>query len=156
MKRHTFLTAILALFLSFGMVSCENNDDKPQKENKPFVLSDFSHSECKNQTKGTAKTKEILVIKADGKKLNISHINTIFNCCPDELIVKSERKENTVIISEDEKENGCKCLCPYDLKYKIGELPYGKYHFVLKKAGKVFFKFDLDFSANTDEVIEIR
>ncbi len=155
MKRHTFLTITLALFLCFGMVGCENNDENIQKQDGDFELIDFSHSGCKNQTKGIASEKEFLELKAVGKHLKITHKNTIFNCCPDELFVTAKIKKNIITLEEVEKGASCNCICPYDLEYKTDKLFYGKYHIILKQYNENLIEFDLNFQPNAEKVIII-
>ncbi len=115
MKR-TFLTTILAIFLFIGFLACNDNEEEC---NCPFSVSEFSHTECKNQTKGVAEA-EYMKLKAEG---------------------------NYIIVS--------KCICPYDLKYKLGKLKHGKYRIVLKKNNNPVTEFDIVFNDELDTTVSI-
>jgi len=62
--------------------------------------------------------------------LSLKHINTCFNCCPDEVYGDVYVIGNLIRIVEDEYFEigvGCPCLCLYDLDFKISNLPPGTY-----------------------------
>ncbi|UCD95568.1 MAG: hypothetical protein JSU69_05825, partial [Candidatus Zixiibacteriota bacterium] len=65
----------------------------------------------------------------DGESfLQLRHINGRFNCCPEELLADISVNENLITIRESERlDEGCFCLCFYDLDYEIENLPPGEY-----------------------------
>ncbi len=152
--RRAFLTTILAAFLLLGIYSCENNEEKIENKENTLSISDFTHSNCKPNTKSLF-GKEYLELEAEDKFLKVKHINATFNCCPSKLLVNSKISNDTITINEDEKDGVCNCICTYDLDYKIGTLEYGKYHIILNKMNSVFYEFDLDFNSETNEVVNI-
>lgn len=65
--------------------------------------------------------------------LSIKHINAGFNCCPGVLSCPVTVGKNSIQITETESEQGCKCLCLYDLIYEITGVPEGKYQIEIKE-----------------------
>jgi hypothetical protein len=59
--------------------------------------------------------------------LELHHINAGFNCCPREITAVIDINDNIIVIEEREAEQGCFCLCLFDLNYKIEGLKPGKY-----------------------------
>jgi hypothetical protein len=59
--------------------------------------------------------------------LELHHINACFNCCPREIVAHIDINDNVIIIEESEAEQGCFCLCLFDVNYKIEGLQPGKY-----------------------------
>ncbi len=151
MKTAKILTTFSVLFLFVGFLACNDNEEEC---NCPFSVSEFSHSECKNPTKGAAEA-EYMKLKAEGKYIIVKHMNVVFNCCPKEITVTSAIDNYTIVINEREKEQGCKCICPYDLKYKLGKLKHGKYRIILKKNNNPVTKFDIVFNDELDATVSI-
>ncbi len=156
MKPRLLITTILASFLFIGIVGCDDKEEKSNEQSIFTGVKDLSHTECKAETKAFL-GKEYLNLKAEGKYLAVEHINAVFNCCPGELSVTSKVSNDTIFINETEKEAGCKCICPYDLNYKVGALEYGKYHVILSQmdANTILVEFDLNFNSETTETINI-
>ncbi len=142
MKSTLFKTLILSLLLSLGVVGCDDKNEKPNEQTVFTGAKDLSHTDCKTATKSSER-KEYLELSEADKYLAIKHINAVFNCCPGELLVTSEVRNDTIFINETEKEAGCKCICPYDLEYKVGALDYGKYHVILSDSKSYKVKFSL-------------
>lgn len=154
MKKQTILLAIISLFLLFVGVGCDKED-----KSSDFKVKDLFHTNCKQNTRSSQQVKmeEYLQLKTvDKDYLDVQHINVEFNCCPGELIVDSTISNDTIFIHETEKEQGCKCLCKYDLKYKLGSLKYGKYHVILKKMNWTVVMFDIEFNPQTNKTIYIK
>ena len=59
--------------------------------------------------------------------LELHHINAGFNCCPRVITAVININDNVIVIEESEAEQGCFCLCLFDLNYKIEGLMPGKY-----------------------------
>ena len=60
--------------------------------------------------------------------LQMTHINGRFNCCPEELLADISVNDSIITIVESERlDDGCFCLCLYDLDYEIENLPPGYY-----------------------------
>lgn len=59
--------------------------------------------------------------------LVLRHINAGFNCCPGEIRADIEFNGNVITITEKEVEQGCDCLCLFDLDYEIINLAPGEY-----------------------------
>jgi hypothetical protein len=57
----------------------------------------------------------------------LKHINAGFNCCPGDITAEIEFKGNLIIITESEQEQGCHCLCLFDLDYEVTNLSPGRY-----------------------------
>jgi hypothetical protein len=59
--------------------------------------------------------------------LVLRHINAGFNCCPGEITAEIDFNNSLITISEREQEQGCKCLCLFDLDYELINLAPGVY-----------------------------
>lgn len=71
---------------------------------------------------------DCLQYRYDGQNtLTIKHLNAAFNCCPGEIQADIEFIGDKIIITEYEKEYGCKCICLYDVEYEIKDLVPGTY-----------------------------
>lgn len=64
----------------------------------------------------------------DNRMLIIKHINAGFNCCPESLWCTVTYRNDTILIQEFEKQQGCKCTCLYDLDLEVAGVESGKYH----------------------------
>jgi hypothetical protein len=63
---------------------------------------------------------------ADGT-LMLKHVNAGFNCCPGEITADITISGNAITIVEHERMGGCRCLCLFDVNYKVFKLPAGTY-----------------------------
>jgi hypothetical protein len=59
--------------------------------------------------------------------LVLKHVNAAFNCCPGEIVADIEFTGNTITITENEKEYGCRCICLFDLDFEVNNLLPGTY-----------------------------
>jgi len=143
-----FLLAVIVLF-----TNCDNQEPETQ-ESFTAKLSNFTHSDCKNNTKKSSDNRETIVLKTvNSNELKVNHSNTVFNCCPGELTAKFKISGDTIFIDENESENYCNCMCPYDFEFYIEELKFDSYVFVIRKYNLEHFKFTFNFTATTDTVI---
>ncbi len=148
MRKLIFSTLAL---LFFTIVGC----NKHKEEKLPnYEIKDFSYTECKPQTYNYY-PKEYLELKSDNNYLKIKHINAEFNCCPKKLLINSKISNDTIFVYQNEKASMCKCVCRYDLNYKVGTLEHKKYHFVLNQMNSVLMEFDFDFDTKLNKVIDI-
>ncbi len=143
MKKIVFCI-ITFLFITF--FACEKQDE----QTNVVRIINFSHTDCKKDNNKSVETEYIKYKTVDKNYLEINHINTIFNCCPGELTINASVEKDTITIFENESEQACKCLCPYDLNYTFGPIEYGKYHVIVNKNNSVFTKFIIDFNENTN------
>jgi len=66
--------------------------------------------------------------------LYLTHQNAVFNCCPEDLVIEFNFSNDTIYIHEDEtygENQGCTCVCPYDVEMVVRSLPRGVYTVVL-------------------------
>jgi hypothetical protein len=62
--------------------------------------------------------------------LLLQHVNSGFNCCPDEILGDVTITGNHITLTETESlepSGGCFCLCLFDVDYQISDLPPGEY-----------------------------
>jgi hypothetical protein len=105
---------------------------KPRNHMKPSA-SLVGHSGCKGPAElapsGAASVPrdcaefELLA----GDTLILRHVNAAFNCCPGEIAAEISFEGDTITIAEHEAESGCRCLCLYDLDYRITGIGPGGY-----------------------------
>ena len=58
--------------------------------------------------------------------LQLTHLNDVFNCCPEVLLADIDIENNVITIIETEdlgEPGGCDCTCLFDLHYQITNLP---------------------------------
>ena len=65
----------------------------------------------------------------DGRSiLQLTHVNGVFNCCPDSVGGEIRITDHSITIDEAEwLSNPCDCVCPFDVDYEITGLPPGSY-----------------------------
>lgn len=149
-----FIPAVLVSAAAF--FACDNfkTDDK---EVTSIVLN---QPHCKNHiTKAGDDNKitnnmSVIQYSYDIKRsiLTIKHINAGFNCCPGRLSTSVDISKNKIVITEKENEQGCKCLCLYDLEYAITGVPLDKYKVEIKEpylGEQDPHIFDIDLSVST-------
>ena len=87
----------------------------------------IGHGPCKQpeNTKAPSKipnNQECIEWTYDGQgNLTLYHLNTVFNCCPDEILGDVMIYDGSIVITETETMDslGCPCLCLYDLEYSL-------------------------------------
>jgi hypothetical protein len=82
----------------------------------------ISFSDCKNDKNGSSENDESCIeysYNSDTGTLYLKHINTGFNCCPDELYFDMHISGDTIIIEEFEKKQQCDCNCLYDMEMEL-------------------------------------
>jgi len=89
------------------------------------------------------------VFDASANKLNLTHINAGFNCCPDSIYCVISLNSDTIIIQEFEKNFHCNCCCLYDLEIEINGIDTKKYKVKLiepysGEQEKIIFKLNLN------------
>lgn len=66
--------------------------------------------------------------------LNMHHVNTAFNCCPQDITIEAYKVGFDIYIVEEEIPNPagpCPCMCLFDLSITIPGLPPGEYRIVV-------------------------
>ena len=132
LKRLSILTVVICLIINAAPWGCKKSsealtptgallqrtDCKQSLSNTSGKLDGFApgpHEDCiEFQYNGT----DTLVLR---------HINAGFNCCPGEITANIEFNGKLITITESEMEQGCDCLCLFDLDYEIINLTPGEY-----------------------------
>ena len=122
MKRILFFTALVLL-----LGSCE----KPQ--DVPTSLTSTSDVVCKSgedlKTGEPGKTQSCISFEYDGDStLYMVHYNAGFNCCPEQILVDLEVKGDSLIITEDDLKQDCRCNCLFHVNITVHNLKRTKYH----------------------------
>lgn len=122
----------------------------------------ISLSSCKYDKFTLAENDETCIeynYNAEDKILNLKHINTAFNCCPDKLYCDISIKNDTVIIEESERKQGCLCLCLYDIESEVYNIEAKSYilKFIEPYLGdqeELVFEIDLSFNISGTHCVE--
>ncbi len=61
------------------------------------------------------------------EELSITHLNAGINCCREAIITRSIISKDTLIITEGERGEGCKCLCLVDIDFIVKGVKAGSY-----------------------------
>ncbi|MCD6380570.1 hypothetical protein J7M07_09030, partial [bacterium] len=103
----------------------------------------INHTDCKNQniTKNLTATKDyssnedcVVYQYETDSVLVLNHINAGFNCCPTTLATSFQFANDTITIIENEVlDNGCHCLCLYDLTLEMTDITPGVYTVIFKE-----------------------
>ncbi len=103
----------------------------PQCDNPP-VGRIIGHSDCKSTLKGAMADSmplnlDCLAYQYDGASLlDLQHINAAFNCCPRitaDIVIDS----GLITITESDPLQACRCICLFDVGYRIVGLSPGVY-----------------------------
>lgn len=122
-KKSQYLLLIIGMaVISFNFISCKEDKDTKDLNNKIISLSD-----CKsNQTKVDYVYSFSYYV--NGNSLFIQKENAYYNCCIDSIIINSQINNDTLFIYEIEStSNPCNCICPRDIQYSISNIPIGAY-----------------------------
>lgn len=115
---------LLASIIIPFLTSCEEPSENLLK------VSGIKHTGCKSFKSLPEKNQDCIDYQTvNDNYLKISRINVCFNCCIDDVNIKTLPGPDRIItVRETEKcPNPCDCLCLYDLEYTIGPLEYGTY-----------------------------
>ena len=75
--------------------------------------------------------------------LELKHVNAALNCCP-EFDASVTVSGDTIFVVEDELAGVCRCLCLYDLEYKVYGLTLAVYRVIVRE----------EYLLETDEPLE--
>ncbi|MBN1145198.1 MAG: hypothetical protein JXA72_12285 [Bacteroidales bacterium] len=122
---------VLALMAATMLYQCE----KEKQTDTTLTGKLVKTSECKDFLKSAlvvetiADTLSCLQYQYDAEnhKLAVKHVNTGFNCCPDELYCAFSLISDTIVIKESEKSALCHCNCLYDMDIEITGVDARKY-----------------------------
>ena len=122
----------------------------------------ISHTSCKNEKDVITTNSESCAnytYNSANKTLQIKHINTSFNCCPDELFCDISIENDTIIIEESEKDAGCDCMCLFDIETEIYNVDAKSYivKFIEPYIGdqeKLIFEINLNDSTSGSYCVE--
>ena len=112
---------ILILGLLITVISCEK-ENTGSKTDKLSIKS-ISFTECKDDSEKSTSTFSCLSLKAvENNYLEIQHQNTMFCCGTEQVEIKAEIKNDTILISEIDLGPFTYCYCWHDLNFEIGPL----------------------------------
>jgi len=84
------------------------------------------------KTSSATPTQDCLQWNYDGSSvLTLTHIDAGFNCCPGDISATVQISGNNITITEAETQQGCHCLCLFDVYYRIENLSPGTYTITL-------------------------
>jgi hypothetical protein len=134
-RRISPAVALFSIALVAGLFGCSDDDDTHRPAGTPAGRL-LDHGECKShgtfsRADSIAAGEDCFAYDYDGEGvLLVTHVNAAFNCCPDTITGAVTVRGDTIRIVEGEvlEDGGCRCLCLYDLRYRITGLPPGVYH----------------------------
>jgi len=124
----------LSLLLLLGLLAtCTSESDTPAEmeltirlTGNPQCIYLKSH-ENRQETPDSQSCIEF-AFDQDNRMLILKHINAAFNCCPESLWCTVAFRNDTILIQEFEKQQGCKCNCLYDLDLEVEGIEPGEYY----------------------------
>ncbi len=141
-----FKGKLLVVVLITFAFACDNNISS--KDGKLI-----SHTLCKNEKNLFAEVNETCVeysYDVESKTLNIKHINTAFNCCPDALYSEITIDGNTITIEEFERKQECNCMCLYDMEMEVYNVERQTYTLKFEEP-YIGDEYELTFDINLNE-----
>jgi len=120
-------TALILTALILSVTGCKNSDENPD----PNAISGkiTNQSECKNFKSAELRFTEpdtfscaLFSYDEAAHKLILNHVNSGFNCCPEEISCEVSLKNDTILIIETEKMQGCNCNCLFDLEIEVNNV----------------------------------
>jgi hypothetical protein len=119
-----YLMISLAFLIFATLVSCDDESKEtptPTSGKSDITGSLIGHTDCKSfRSSGNDTFSQVKYIyDSNQKKLLLKHINTGFNCCPENLFGQISISGDSIIISESEKSALCNCLCLYDMNFEV-------------------------------------
>lgn len=155
MKTKTVLITLLALCFLVGGAGC--NRDNPYEEIK---IKDFSYQGCKeivtNFTKSADKEEYIEYRAIADGYLDIKHVNAVFNCCPGRIKADVSVEGNIFNIVESETDPQCKCICDYDIVFKIGPFSNNKeYTLIFSRYKRELVRFTIKYKSSLEGKVVI-
>ena len=132
MKKHGMNFIFILPFiidLGFMFISCDENtaniDTRFATSFDTVVKA--SRGDCKTNKVSGNKSPEITEAKQEcieydydeNGVLHITHVNALFNCCPDSIKPEIKVNGDSIIINEKEYGGRCECLCLFDVSFPI-------------------------------------
>jgi hypothetical protein len=122
------LLAITAFML---IVSCKDDKDPVTNEITGSLVHNSNCKTFKSSDRNSEIPDSLSCVNYAYDTLNhdiiMKHINAGFNCCPGGLSCEVTTHNDTIIIRESEKEQGCNCNCLFDLDIKFQNVDPNKY-----------------------------
>jgi|GEM_PF-3053364 len=122
-----FLTA------ASGRVSCSDSTQiriRPQEASNAYI-QDYQNSGCNVREAGRLAEEERDKFSAEWRDglLYLYHQNATYNCCIEEIAITMNMGDRIIWIYEEEilKDDGCRCMCSYDLTATVAGLSAGVY-----------------------------
>lgn len=150
-----------ALFLILFIDGCgEDNPANPPGTQLTPTGTLLSTTGCKQSVRGeelsTPPDQDCVEYEYDGNNvLTLTHLNAGFNCCPVEITADIDIEKQVITIVEHESEHGCKCLCLFDVDYRIVNLKPGNYEIkfveLYTESGDDLLEFTCDLSQATSD-----
>jgi hypothetical protein len=104
----------------------------------------------------TPPNQDCIEYQYDGEgMLLLKHVNSGFNCCPDDILAEITLVGNLITITEIEEPPGgwCDCICLFDVDYQISDLPPGEYTITVNQLylqpGDEILEFTVDLTSAT-------
>ena len=126
------LASIFFLFITGCEKGTESNKNDPGgKVEFQSDCKSFNINEDMSQSIFTAPdTQTCIHYSYDGEgRLELTHINAGFNCCPGDISAEIIINEQNITIEEHEESTDCDCNCLFDIKIVISDLEPATYHF---------------------------
>ncbi|MCK4660501.1 MAG: hypothetical protein KAV82_13345, partial [Phycisphaerae bacterium] len=95
----------------------------------PYV-AEYSNSGCLDRTRDEYPPcgDNEIVLTVEGNTLNVLHLNATYNCCPDDIVISLTVEGDVLRLTEEEiLTNPCYCICCYEVRARIVDLPSGEY-----------------------------
>lgn len=157
----------LITFSFFIFFICSCNKNSAEQEEQPEVTGKIiSYSDCLDHLKMADQTMadsnlSCIIYDYDpvSKKLNLTHENAGFNCCPGAITSTISFSGDTIVILESEEYAICNCNCLFNLEIELNGL-LSKTYFVkfiepyVKDQEKLEFSIDLQQQPSGEYCVE--
>lgn len=127
---------------------CSEDDNK---KDMTLNVTEPLWGSCIEQTGLRNFTETIHLTSVGNNTLRIRHENAVYNCCMERVEMDVYLDKDTLIIKEIPFGDNCNCICPYEIKYDINNLNYGKYYVSFSKRDAPPTIYAVDFNKDTEE-----
>ena len=118
----TFLKIFaISIFVAAFISACESVTPQLEFSGKLISRTDCKSGELSVVESVTTDTLSCIEYEFESgdNSLHLKHVNSGFNCCPGEIFSSFKLNNDTIIVTESEREPGCKCNCLFDLEMEI-------------------------------------
>ncbi len=125
MQKYLKLFLAIVIILLFLILACSTGGESPYEETQ--LIGSYSADSCLSHYRQYGDS-SVVEIEVKGFDINVTHSNTIFDCCVDSIRTEFARVGDTLkLVEVGFLTVMCDCVCPYEVSATIGVAESGSY-----------------------------